>query len=356
MIFVVYGTRPEFIKLFPVIKRLREMSVPHFVLNTGQHGGVLSQLEVELGMEADLKLDVISLGIRDSDLLSRLISDISGEVARVGPTKIVSQGDTFTALAVSMVAFLKRIPHAHVEAGLRSYDLHSPFPEEFNRRVATLASRLHFVPTGLARDNLLSEGVPAGNIHLVGNTIVDMVHYVCSRKSIASTRDKLVYVTTHRRENWGEPIRMIGKTVRGLCDAYRDYEFIWSLHPNPALEREILESFESVPSNLSLRRSIGYFENLDIIARSALILSDSGGIQEEVACLNKDMLILRDVTERPEVVDAGYATLCGIDPVRIRREFERLILENESSGRTNPFGDGNSSVRIVDVLKGMDRT
>jgi|LakMenEpi03Aug12_release.lakeMendotaPanAssembly.Ray.scaffolds.fasta_scaffold332669_2 UDP-N-acetylglucosamine 2-epimerase (non-hydrolysing) len=356
MILVVYGTRPEFIKLFPVIKRLRDMSVPHFVLNTGQHGGVLSELEAELGMEPGLALEVITLGIRDSDLLARLISDISGTVTRIGPTQILSQGDTFTALAASIVAFMKRIPHAHVEAGLRSFDLHRPFPEEFNRRVATLASRLHFVPTALAKNNLLSEGIPADSIHLVGNTIVDMVHHVCSRKSIVSRRDRLVYVTTHRRENWGEPIRMIGKAVHGLCDAYPDHEFIWSLHPNPALERDILESFASVPPNLSIRRSIGYFENLDIIARSALILSDSGGIQEEVACLNKDMLILRDVTERPEVVESGYAILCGNDPVRIRREFDRLIHQNGSPRRTNPFGDGASSVRIVDILKWMDRT
>jgi UDP-N-acetylglucosamine 2-epimerase (non-hydrolysing) len=329
---------------------MEQESFPHFLVNTGQHGAVLRDLERDLGVEPGLSLDVLSHGIGDSDLFARLVADISMSVGSLKPTMMVSQGDTFTVLATSMVAFMKGIPHAHVEAGLRSFDLRKPFPEEFNRRVTSLASTLHFAPTELSRRHLLDEGVPDKRVHMVGNTIVDMVRHVCERRSIRIYREKLVYVTTHRRENWGEPIRHIVKVVKDLCLAYDDYEFIWSLHPNPVLESDILESLGDVPANLSLRKAIGYFENLEIIARSALILSDSGGIQEEAACLDKDILILREVTERPEVVDAGYARLCGHDTQLIRMCFDSMESNRQKLQRSNPFGDGRSSERIVELI------
>lgn len=350
MVVVVYGTRPEFIKLFPVIDRLRRESVPHLVVSTGQHGSVLGDLERDLGVAPDLSLDVLSHGITDSDLFGRLVVDISRAVAGLKPAMLLSQGDTFTVLATSMVAFMKGIPHAHVEAGLRSFDLDKPFPEEFNRRVTTLASKLHFAPTELSVRNLAAEGVTSKNIHLVGNTIVDMVTHVCQERGIHPGRDKRVYVTTHRRENWGDPIRHIVGAVKGLCLSYGDHEFVWSLHPNPALKQDILTELGEVPANLTLRQAMGYIENLEVIARSSVILSDSGGIQEEAACLDKDILVLREVTERPEVVSAGYARLCGHDPEMIRREFERLIGDNPRPERRNPFGDGRSSERIVDII------
>lgn len=351
MVAVVYGTRPEFIKLFPVIARLREQSVPHCVISTGQHGEVLRELERDLDAHPSHSLDVLAHGITDSDLFARLISDLSALVKDLKPSILVSQGDTFTVLATSMVAFLKGIPHAHVEAGLRSFDLQKPFPEEFNRRVTSLASTLHFAPTERSLRNLVAEGVPGDTIFLVGNTIVDMVRHVCREKAIVSRKSRQVYITTHRRENWGEPIRRIVEAVKELCGVYRDHSFIWSLHPNPVLKSDILSTLGDVPSNLSLRRSIGYFENLRIIAESDLILSDSGGIQEEAACLDKDILILREVTERPEVVEAGYARLCGHDPVLIRSHFDSLISAPQRASRVNPFGDGSSAERIVDVIQ-----
>lgn len=355
MVVVVYGTRPEFIKLYPVIRRLREESVPHFVVNTGQHGEVLRDLERDLDHVPGMCLDVLAHGAVDSHLLGKLVTDISKSVERIEPSMLVSQGDTFTVLATSMVAFMKGIPHAHVEAGLRSFDMSRPFPEEFNRRVATLASTLHFAPTERSRRNLLAEGVPEGGVHLVGNTIVDMVRHVCGRKSIRAARERLVYVTTHRRENWGRPICRIAAVVKDLCIAHADHEFIWSLHPNPVLEKEIVTELGELPANLSLRKAIGYFANLEIIARSALILSDSGGIQEEAACLDKDIIVLREVTERPEVVESGYATLCGDDPILIRRHFERLIGDQQRLHRVNPFGDGASSERIVGIIRSKSK-
>jgi UDP-N-acetylglucosamine 2-epimerase (non-hydrolysing) len=351
MIVVVYGTRPEFIKLFPVIRRLKQESVPHFVISTGQHGEVLRELEGDFHALPDLSLDVLSLGMTGADLFSRMVTDISRAVRDLKPTMLVSQGDTFTVLATSMVAFLKAIPHAHVEAGLRSFDLQKPFPEEFNRRVTTLASTLHFAPTRLSLKNLLAEGVPRQNVYMVGNTIVDMVEHVCRERSINTQRRRLVYITTHRRENWGEPIRSIVQAVKSLCLAYGDHEFVWSLHPNPALKADILDSLGDVPDNLSLRQAIGYIENLEMIASSALILSDSGGIQEEAACLGKDILVLREVTERPEVVEAGYAVLCGHDPTLIKKHFGRLVGGLEGPKRSNPFGDGAASGRIVDEIR-----
>lgn len=355
MIVIVYGTRPEFIKIFPVIDRLRKESVRHAVINTGQHGSVLKELERELDFTPDLSLDVVSQGVQDSGLFARLVTDISSAVLGFKPRILVSQGDTFTVLATSMVAFLKGIQHAHVEAGLRSHDLWKPFPEEFNRRVASLASSLHFAPTALARQNLLSEGVPENAIHTVGNTIVDMVGFVCERRGIRTGSEKLIYITTHRRENWGLPIRSIVRSIKGLCRDYGEYSFVWSMHPNPAIERDIKEEMGLSPSNLELRKAMGYFENLDMIARSSLILSDSGGIQEEAACLDKDILILREVTERPEVVDAGYATLCGHDPELIRAAFERIIGRTRFPVRQNPFGDGLSSNRIVSMIENAVR-
>jgi UDP-N-acetylglucosamine 2-epimerase (non-hydrolysing) len=352
MISLIYGTRPELIKLFPLVRAIREKGIPGMVINTGQHGAVLENLEAELQVKPDIRLDVLSHRLQNADLLARLISDISKVISDTKPDVLVTQGDTFTVLASGIAAFLNKVPLAHVEAGLRSFNLDRPFPEEFNRRVTSIVSHHHFVPTILAKQNLLREHVPEERIALVGNTIVDAVHAICRERGISPRREKLVYITTHRRENWGMPIRTIAGAVKELCKKYPDYKFIWSLHPNPAVQEDIFSSIVEVPENLELLHSIGYIRNLEIIAHAAVIMSDSGGIQEEAASLDKHIIILRDVTERPEVVEAGFGYLCGSDKALIITTFEKLLLQENDGTRVNPFGDGKSSERILDILCG----
>lgn len=347
---LVYGTRPELIKLFPVIRRMREMSLPHTLVSTGQHGEVLSELELELGVRPDICMSVLRHGLSGPALLGSMIEGLSRVLPETRAAAVVSQGDTFTVLAASTVAFMLGLPHAHVEAGLRSGDLSAPFPEEYVRRVAAISSSLHFAPTTRSVQNLLAEGVPDERVHLTGNTIVDMVALATEEWGVPAADAGTVLVTAHRRENWGRPISDIAAAVAGLCRQWPGLRFVWPMHPNPELRESIASALGEPPANLELRRPMGYRESISALAGSRVVLTDSGGLQEEAACLGKDVIVLRESTERPELVESGHARLCGHDTGLITKAFGEAMSRRLAPAGPNPLGDGNAARRIVDAI------
>ncbi|WP_257003833.1 non-hydrolyzing UDP-N-acetylglucosamine 2-epimerase [Streptomyces sp. SA15] len=353
---LVLGTRPEAIKLAPVARAMAAgTQFEPVVVTTGQHREMLHQMLGLLCVDARIALDVMRNRQQLSELTARLVGEL-GEVIRAQrPDLVVVQGDTTTALAGSLAAFYEKIPVAHVEAGLRTGVVDNPFPEELNRRLIGRIARWHFAPTPRAARHLKDEGVPAEQVFTTGNTVIDNLLWVLAEGTGTSafrTGAKRVLVTLHRRENQGERMRGMGRALRRLARR-GDVEIVLPLHRSPAVRDVLLPELDG-HEGISLVEPLGYLDFAATLADCDLVLTDSGGIQEEAPSLGKPALVLRTTTERPEAVEAGAARLVGTDPEAIVSAAEELLDDPVAYGRMagagNPFGDGRAAERVLAQL------
>ena len=349
---VVVGTRPEAIKMAPVIRRLQEEpGCRTLVCATAQHREMLDQALSPFGVRPDIDLDLMRPNQSPNELAARAFAGLDGVLAREGADWLLVQGDTTTALCAAIAAFHRRVRVAHVEAGLRTGDLMQPFPEEMNRRVVDIVTEANFAPTRRAATALSGEGVPADRIFLTGNTVVDALQQIAGREGEVAAED-LVLVTAHRRESFGEPLQRIVRAIGRLARRFPATRFVHVVHPNPNVLAVVGQN--AGLENVALVEPLDYLDLVRTMRRSRLILTDSGGIQEEAPTFGKPVLVLREKTERPEGVEAGFAELVGTDEERIVERAERLLADPEAgrrlAGRANPYGDGRASERIAAVL------
>jgi UDP-N-acetylglucosamine 2-epimerase (non-hydrolysing) len=349
----ILGTRPEAIKLACLIRHCR--ALPGFdvrVCVTAQHRELLDSVLAAFEITPDHDLDVMRPGQTLSGAAARILDGLDPILGAQPPDWVIVQGDTTTTFAGALAAFHRRIRVAHVEAGLRTGNLSHPFPEEMNRLLTTRLASLHFAPTPWARQNLLSEGVPDAAIHVTGNTGIDAVLYVRGRLSrLGSARS--VLITAHRRESFGEPFENICAALRTLALRYPDFSFVFPVHPNPNVRQVVHRALAGIP-NFQLLEPLDYVAFVGLMSRAYLILTDSGGIQEEAPSLGKPVLVLRETTERPEGVEAGTVRLVGTSTAAIVEHASRLLDDpgeyNRMARAHNPYGDGRASARIAEIL------
>jgi UDP-N-acetylglucosamine 2-epimerase (non-hydrolysing) len=364
-IWLVGGTRPEALKLAPVVDALRRGdAIRPVIVSSGQHPTMFHQGLAAFGLKPDHDLVVRRDTGTQAELVAGLIQQLDALLERDEPAAVLVQGDTATALAGALAAFWRRIPVVHLEAGLRSHDLTAPFPEEANRRMIDQISALHLAPTRAAAANLRADGIRPATIHVTGNTIVDAVLAVAGRTTRfverrldgvdarLSAGQRLVLVTVHRRESWGEPLRSVLQAVRDLLASHPDVFVVLPTHPNPAVRAEVTSALDGA-SRVVLTPPVGYPDLVRLLERSTLVLSDSGGIQEEAPSFGVPVLVLRDRTERMEAVRAGCAVLVGTDRERITATAGRFLAVRSKPGpaaRQNPFGDGHAADRTAAAL------
>lgn len=353
------GTRPEVIKLAPVhmaLSRRRHEFDPVLCV-TGQHRQMLDQAMADFGLAADHDLNLMVEGQGLADLSARVLESVTTLLRAVAPDVLLVQGDTTSAAMGALAAFYERIPVGHVEAGLRTGDRYNPFPEEINRRLITDVATWHYAPTQTAVDALAREGVGAGAVILTGNTVVDALLYISGQVGAAPTSEgRMILVTAHRRESFGPDFESICLALRDLVRRNPDVRIVYPVHLNPNV-REPVERILAGEQRVDLIEPVGYRELVLLMKQSYMILTDSGGIQEEAPVLGKPVLVLRQVTERPEAVAAGAAKLVGTDRERILREAELLLKDRTEYGRMarsiSPYGDGHAAQRIADHLATM---
>lgn len=361
---VALGTRPEAIKLAPVIHALRARAdVTVRIVATSQHRELLNQALDVFGIVPDEDLALMQPGQTLQALTSRVLQAMAESLAAARPDVLIVQGDTTTVMASSLAAFYRQVPVAHVEAGLRSHDLYNPFPEEANRRLTGVLASTHFAPTARARDNLLREGVAAEHVLVTGNTVVDALHLIAGSERFARTplpaalgrRPRLVLVTLHRRESFGSTMRGMCEALRDICARYPDVEVALPLHKNPAVSAPIRAALSDL-DQVVLLEPLDYVTFLRTLKASHLVLTDSGGVQEEAPVFGRPVLVLRDTTERPEAIEAGVAQLAGTGRQEIVRAASALLDDEAAYARmaraTSPFGDGHAANRIVESLVG----
>ncbi|MCP3981361.1 MAG: UDP-N-acetylglucosamine 2-epimerase (non-hydrolyzing) [bacterium] len=364
----VLGTRPEAIKLAPVIAAFRER--PELararVLCTGQHREMLDQTLTALDLCPDANLDVMRADQQLGELTGALLLGVGAELRRERPDLVIVQGDTSTAFVAALAAFYERIPVAHVEAGLRTFDKTQPYPEESNRQMISALARYHFAPTERARRNLRAEGIADDAIRVTGNTVIDALLGTAARiESDAALRKRMaevhpyadgrrmILITGHRRENFGPGLQAICEGIGALSRAYADSVLVYPVHLNPNVREKVHESLGGL-ANVQLIDPVDYFEMVWLLSRCHFVITDSGGIQEEAPSLGKPVLVTRRTTERPEAIEVGAAHLVGTDPTQLER-FGRILMNDpdayEAMSRVrNPFGDGRASERIADVV------
>jgi UDP-N-acetylglucosamine 2-epimerase (non-hydrolysing) len=360
----VFGTRPEAIKLAPVIKELerRPDEFDLVITVTAQHRQMLDQVLRLFDITPDHDLDVMRPEQTVFEVTARVLLGLEPVLRQEMPDVVLVQGDTTTVMAAALAAFYLKIPVAHVEAGLRSYDKFQPFPEEINRRVVSHVGDWHFPPTPAARENLLREGIADERITVTGNTVIDALlatvnpSYVFDHPVLGAMdfkRRRVILATTHRRENWGQPLRDICHAIRALVEKHADVEVVYAVHLNPQVQRVVKAELADLP-RVHLLEPLDYEPFVQLMSRAHFILTDSGGVQEEAPSLNKPVLVLRNVTERPEGAHAGTLKLVGTDREAIFREAERLLTDpveyQRMASAPNPYGDGQASRRIADVL------
>lgn len=365
-VMTVYGTRPEAIKIAPVIRALRASGdVTPITVVTGQHREMLDQVNQIFGILPDHDLDVFSPGQALNALMARIFDRLDPILATMQPDALLVQGDTSTVAAASMAGFYRRIPIVHLEAGLRSGDLWSPFPEEANRRITTQVTTLHLAPTARARDSLLAEGVAPASITVTGNTVIDALHMALYER-IEFTDPRLVrleegarpilLVTTHRRENWGGAMDRMGRALRRLALRYPSMTIVLPAHRNPVVRAAVLPHLEEL-HNVITTEPLHYGEFAHLMALAHLVLTDSGGVQEEAPALGKPVLVMRDNTERPEAIIAGTVRLIGTEEDRIVSEVAKLMDDPQAYARmanaVNPYGDGRAAPRCVAAIRAM---
>ena len=362
-VMVVYGTRPEAIKVAPVIKALEaDPNLEPIVVVTAQHREMLDQVNQVFEIEPDVDLNLMAHGQTLNSIAGSVISKIDEVLAEHEPDAVVVQGDTTTVMGAAIAAFNREIPVVHLEAGLRSGDINSPFPEEANRKIVSQIARVHLAPTMVSRSNLLADGVPEEKIHVIGNTVIDALQWAVERpvefslpelRALESDDRRVLLVTTHRRENLGDNMVNIGKAMRHLATNYPDLLIIWPAHKNPKVRASIAPQIEDLDNVISIE-PVEYGEFSHLINASDIVLTDSGGIQEEAPSLGKPVLVLRENTERPEAVDAGTVKLIGTATEKIISEVSRLLDDKKSyrdmANAVNPYGDGHSAGRSVDIL------
>ncbi len=365
VIAVVFGTRPEAVKLAPLIKRLEQYperfrAVP---IVTAQHREMLDQVLSLFSIRPKHDLDIIRPRQTLAEITARAVTGLDSVLARERPDFVVVQGDTSTTFVAALAAFYHRIRIGHVEAGLRTRQKYYPFPEEINRRLTTVVADLHFAPTQESRANLLSEGIPAEQIWVTGNTVIDALRDVLSwdrrcahpvLDRVAAQKRRMIFVTSHRRENQGRPQERICEALLHLVERFPDTLVAFPVHLSPAVRDTVLPRLRE-QDRITLLDPIDYFETVHFMKASCLVLTDSGGIQEEAPALGKPVLVLRDTTERPEGLRAGTVRLVGTDPRAIFDAASELLLNDTAYRRmaeaVNPYGDGQASARIIQALE-----
>jgi UDP-N-acetylglucosamine 2-epimerase (non-hydrolysing) len=358
-ILCVVGTRPEAVKMAPVILELRRRPWARArVLATAQHREMLDQVLGLFDIAPDVDLDLMRPNQDLAGLTARMLTALDAALADEKPAAVLAQGDTTTVLTTALACFYRHVPFGHVEAGLRTHDLDYPFPEEMNRTVAGRLARLHFAPTDSARDNLLREGVDGATVHVTGNTVIDALLQVAEMEAplpdgVPADR-RLVLVTAHRRENFGEPLRQICRALLTLAERNPDVHVLYPVHPNPNVAGVVRETLGRHP-RITLCEPLDYLPFVAAMKRSTLILSDSGGVQEEAPALGKPVLVLRAETERPEAVEEGVVKLVGTDAAVIVAEAQRLLDDRRAyramARGVSPYGDGHAAGRIADILQ-----
>ena len=363
-VMTIYGTRPEAIKVAPVIRALeRSEDLRSVTVVTGQHREMLDQVNEVFGIVPDHDLDVFAHGQTLNALMSKVFDRVDPVLRDRRPDAVLVQGDTSTVAAVAIAAFYRQIPVFHLEAGLRSGDIASPFPEEANRRLTSQVASLHLAPTARARRNLERENVDASSIVVTGNTVIDaLLHAATQRSPIADVRLQalvdsgrpILLVTTHRRENWGQTMQGIGRALRRLALAFPERAIVLPAHRNPMVRECLLPPLVGL-ANVLVTEPLAYGEFTQVMARSHIVLTDSGGVQEEAPSLGKPVLVMRENTERPEAVSAGTVRLIGTDEDRLVREVSALITDAAAyalmSTAVNPYGDGRAAARVVAAIE-----
>lgn len=353
------GTRPEAIKMAPVILALKEQPWADVkVLATAQHRNMLDQVLNFFGIKPDIDLNIMRPNQALTTLTARLLLELDEVLLAEKPDVVLAQGDTTTVMTMALACFYHRIPFGHVEAGLRTWDIQNPFPEEANRVIAGRLTRWHFAPTESSRQNLLKEGIPDSDITVTGNTVIDALLMTASKEleiGIELPEDKrLILVTSHRRENFGEPFRNICRALKTIAECNSDVQILYPVHPNPNVKDVAVELLGDC-SNIKLCDPLDYAPFIAAMKRSYLIISDSGGVQEEAPALAKPVLVLRDETERPEAVDMGVVKLVGPNYDQIVNEAQVLLDDPEAykamARGISPYGDGKGAERIVAILK-----
>jgi len=359
-----FGTRPEAIKLAPVIRELARhpKEFQPAVLVTAQHREMLDQVLRVFDIKPDHDLDVMRPGQSLADVTVGVLRGVERVLRRARPDMVMVQGDTTSAFAAALAAFYERIPVGHVEAGLRTNDKYSPYPEEMNRRLVSSLADLHFAPTRAAKENLLGEGVPRGRIHVTGNTVVDALKAMRRSKAVwrvpildrIAPEQRVILVTAHRRESFGPGFDRICRALRMIVERNSDVVVVYPVHLNPNVRKPVRGILSGVP-RVHLVEPLEYLPFVRLMERAYLILTDSGGIQEEAPALGKPVLVMRDKTERPEAVAAGTAMLVGTETGVIVAATERLLHSTAAYRKMaharNPFGDGRASGRIVAALR-----
>ena len=378
-ILLVFGTRPEAIKMAPLVKKFQQYpnDFRTVVCVTGQHREMLDQVLQIFEINPDYDLNIMKQGQDLYDVTSRVLVGLRDVLKAVLPDVVLVHGDTTTSMAAALAAFYQQIPVGHVEAGLRTHNIYSPWPEEFNRQLTGRIATYHFAPTPLSRQNLMNEGVRSTHIHVTGNTVIDALYWVVDRikrdGALAQTLNgellhsrydvnrlsqgkKLVLITGHRRENFGNGFMQICKAIKTLVEKYPEVDFVYPMHLNPNVRKPIHEAFDGRSyDNMYFIEPLEYLSFVYLMEKSTIVLTDSGGIQEEAPGLGKPVLVMRDTTERPEALEAGTVKLVGTNYDKIVQEVS-LLLEDDAyykkmSEAVNPYGDGKACERIVELLK-----
>ena len=361
-VMLVFGTRPEAIKMCPLVKELkRRRELQTVVCVTGQHRGMLDMVLKAFDVTPDYDLSIMKEKQTLFDVTINILDRIRAVLEREQPDVVLVHGDTSTTFAAALACFYLQIPVGHVEAGLRTYDVYSPYPEEFNRQAVGVLARYNFAPTELSRDNLLREGKRPETIYVTGNTAIDALKTTVrddyTHPELEWAADsRLIMLTAHRRENLGEPMRHMFRAIRRVMEEHPDVKAIYPIHMNPVVRQAAEEELGGC-DRIRIIEPLDVLDFHNFLARSYLILTDSGGIQEEAPSLGKPVLVMRDTTERPEGVAAGTLKLVGTEEAVIYSEFSRLLTDKSAydamSRASNPYGDGQACRRIADILCGM---
>ena len=356
----VFGTRPEAIKMAPLVKEMeKRKEIESVVCVTAQHREMLDQVLETFKIKPDYDLNIMIKGQTLGDITSRVLYGLDEVIKEVKPNIVLVHGDTTTSFAAALSAFYNQVDIGHVEAGLRTYDKYSPYPEEMNRQWVDTMCDMYFAPTDLSAQNLIKEGKDKTKIYVTGNTAIDAMKTTVSKTYKNKELDwvkkdeRLVLLTAHRRENLGEPMHNIFKAVRKIIDEFKDVKVIYPIHLNPLVREIANEEFEGC-DRIHLIETLEVFDFHNFQNKSYIILSDSGGIQEEAPSLGKPVLVLRDTTERPEGIKAGTLKLVGTSTDKIYKETKKLLTNKEAynkmSKASNPYGDGHASERIADAI------
>lgn len=361
-VMLVFGTRPEAIKMCPLVNELKTReNIETIVCVTGQHRQMLDQVLETFSVVPDYDLSIMKERQTLFDVTTNILDKIREVLDKVKPDVVLVHGDTSTTFVTALACYYLQIPVGHVEAGLRTYDIYSPYPEEFNRQAVGIISQYNFAPTNMSKDNLLSEGKKADSIYVTGNTAIDALNTTVREDYFHPELDwakdsRLIMITAHRRENLGEPMHHMFRAIRRIMDEHPDVKAIYPIHMNPVV-RQTAEEELSGCDRIHLIEPLDVLDFHNFLSRSYLILTDSGGIQEEAPSLGKPVLVMRDTTERPEGVAAGTLKLVGTEEEVIYCNFKELLEDKEAyekmSHASNPYGDGKACKRIADVLEMM---